>query len=125
MREKRIEISSLLRARFKKIEISKQPKASKMTVHRAEQRLRASEPLKDRSSSIMKTSGYKPRSHQKRIRKRLMSEDDKTGTEGKKFSVHNIQDDQKEGKIKSETFQETSACSNDSEASREEHLFVE
>ena len=49
---KGIEISTLLHAGFKKTEISKQLNVSRMTVHRVEQRLKASESLKDRHQSV-------------------------------------------------------------------------
>ena len=46
--KKRNILSTLLRVGFKKIEISKQLNVSRMTVHRVEQRLKASESLMDR-----------------------------------------------------------------------------
>ena len=46
-----IEISTLLHADFKKSEISKQLNVSKIIAHRAKQRLKASDSLKDRSQS--------------------------------------------------------------------------
>ena len=49
MEAKRIEIPILLRAGFMKTEISKQLKVSRMTIHRAEQRLKSSEFLMDRA----------------------------------------------------------------------------
>ena len=51
MEAKRIEISTLLRAGFKKTDISKQLNVSRMTVYRVEQRLKVSESLKDRPRS--------------------------------------------------------------------------
>ena len=47
MNAKRIETTTLLRAGFKKTEISKQLNANRMTVHSLEQRLKASDPTKD------------------------------------------------------------------------------
>ena len=51
MEAKRIKISALLRAGFKKADISKQLNVSRMIVHRVDQRLEASEYLKDRPRS--------------------------------------------------------------------------
>ena len=47
MEDKIVEIYTLLRVGFKKTETSKQLNASRMTVHRVEQRLKTSESLTD------------------------------------------------------------------------------
>ena len=61
------------------------------------------------------TLGYKLRSNQNGIRKQPMSKNDKIGTEEEIFSVHCVQDIQRDGRKKSEAFQETSVdCSNSS-----------
>ena len=70
------------------------------------------------SSLSRKTSGYKPRDHQRGFRKRLISENDKTGPEEENFSLHCVQDSQKDHCF-------TVECRNGSEASRKEHPFVE
>ena len=55
-----------------------------------------------------------------------MPENDKTGTEAEIFSLHCVQNGQKDERKKSETFQETPVeCNNSSEASGEKHPFVE
>ena len=95
-----------------------------MPVHPVEQRLKASVP-KGRPRS-RKISGYMPRSHQKDLRELLVPENDKTCPDKKKISLHCIRDSQKDERKRSGIFQETPVkCSNDSEASREEHPFVE
>ena len=47
-------------------------------------------------SSIRKTTGYKPRSHQKGLRKRPIPENEKTGTEEENFNLYFVQDGQKD-----------------------------
>lgn len=79
------------------------------------------------SFSIRKTLTYKPSSHQRFLRKDPCQKNDKIGTKERKFSVHCVQDGQKdESKEESETFQEIAALSavgNGLEGSAEEHLF--
>ena len=71
------------------------------------------------ASSIRKTRRY-----QKGFRKRPVLENDKTCTK-ENISLYCVQDGQKDERKTSETFQETPIeCSNGSEASEEEHLFV-
>ena len=55
-----------------------------------------------------------------------MPEYNKTGTQEENVSFHSVQDGQQEERKKYETFQETPVeCSNDSEASGEEHPFAD
>ena len=77
------------------------------------------------SSSIRNSSGYKPRSHQKGLRKRLMPENDKTGTVEESFTLYCV-NVSKRWEERVWDFQESFVeCSNISEASGEEHPFVE
>ena len=106
------EIFTFLTCDFKKTEISKQMNVSRMTIHRVEQLLSASETLKDRLQS-----GY-----QRGLRKRPMLETDKTVTEKENFSLHDIQDGQKmRGKSLRRSTETPVKYNNGSE----EHPFVE
>ena len=58
------------------------------------------------SSSIKKTSGYKPDDHQKVLWTRPMPENNKTNTAEESLSIHCIQDSKKTGRM-SETISET------------------
>ena len=74
---------------------------------------------------IRKSSRYKPKTDQKDFRKQAMPENDKTDVEEENFSLHCVQNSQKDRREKSETFQETPVeCSNGWEASEGEHPFV-
>ena len=83
MEATRIEISSLFHAGFRKTKISKQLNVSRMTVQRVEQRLKASESLKNRLRSGRLQVICQEASKSLRIQR--MPENDKTGTEEENF----------------------------------------
>ena len=107
MKAERIEISTFLRAGFKKTEISKHLNVSRMIVHWVELHLKASEFLKDRPQS------GRPQGLNQELRKQPIPENDKNGSEEEIFSLDCVQHHQNDGRKKSETFQETPVeCSN-------------
>ena len=94
-----------------------------MTVYRVEQSLKASEPLNDRPLSatprVISQEAIK-RAFENGLCQKMIK------LAQKKNSLHCAQDGQKIERKRSETCQETTVeCSNGSEASEEEHPFVE
>ena len=77
----------MLHAGSKRTEISKQGKVIRMTIHRVEQRLMASEFLRDRLRSGRPWIIRQLRSHLKGIRKRPISENEKIVTEEENFNI--------------------------------------
>ena len=80
-----------------------------MTVHWVEQRFKASKSLKDRYRSRRPPVISQDIIQKLLERRRPMPENDKAAIEEENFCLHRIQDGQKDGREKSETFQETSS----------------